>query len=121
MNAGWVFGFGEYHASTEKAALAHAKRLGYDSLNVVCYYTEWDEVDEDEWFTEGGDRIDCDDLRLVKLSLSHFLVEVTEDIALAYYLRKDLTGAQIVDLYGDLPDYDIVEQIDNIISILKKV
>jgi hypothetical protein len=126
MNTGWVFRDGEYYASTEESALAYAKRLGCESIeeaynDELCYYTEWEEIDEDEWFTELGECVNGDELRLVMLSLSHVLTEVTEDIVIAYYLHKDLTGAEVADLFGDWADFQIIEFVDGLIDTMKKV
>lgn len=55
INEGYVFNDGDYYCSTEEAALAYAKRLGYDDLkdaydNEAYYYTEWEEYDGDYWY-----------------------------------------------------------------------
>lgn len=59
MNEGYVFGDGEQYACDEESALQIAQQYGYDNLDDAFeddayYYTEWDEVDEDEWYDEDG-------------------------------------------------------------------
>lgn len=59
MNEGFVFGNGEMYFSEEIYALEYAIKIGYDNLDDAYnddayYYTEWDEVDEDEWYDEDG-------------------------------------------------------------------
>lgn len=63
MNEGYCFGDGEHYACDEESALQIAKLYGYigNTYNLedaykdgVYYYTEWDEVDEDEWYDEDG-------------------------------------------------------------------
>jgi hypothetical protein len=60
INEGYVFRDGEMYASDKDSAIYVAtKHYGYDSLsdcydNGMCYYTEWNEVDEDEWYDEDG-------------------------------------------------------------------
>ncbi len=55
MDAGFVFNDGLYYCSTEEAALAYAKSLGYKDLQEsydddVSYYTHWDADDEEYWY-----------------------------------------------------------------------
>ena len=55
MNSGWVFDDDMNYFKYECDATQHAKDKGYSSLeeaydNDICYYTEWDEVDSDEWY-----------------------------------------------------------------------
>jgi hypothetical protein len=66
MNEGWVINdhekFGLRYYKHEADVLAYAKERGYDSLEALyeaCeesgeldefYYTEWDELDDDEWY-----------------------------------------------------------------------
>jgi hypothetical protein len=62
MNEGWVINGGVMYIKYEADALAHAKEQGYDSIDAMyeaCeddgesdgfYWTEWEELDEDEWY-----------------------------------------------------------------------
>ncbi len=62
MNEGWVINGGDMYIKYEEDALAHAKEQGYDSIDAMyeaCeedgesdgfYWTEWEELDEDEWY-----------------------------------------------------------------------
>ena len=59
MNEGYCFGDGEMYACDETSALLIAKEYGYNNLddaydNDAYYYTEWDEIDDDEWYDEDG-------------------------------------------------------------------
>ena len=55
MNSGWVFEDSMKYAKTQADALSLVQDLGYNCLldaynSDVCYYTEWPEVDPDEWY-----------------------------------------------------------------------
>lgn len=66
MNEGYVVGDGELYFANETDLLIHLKsRGGMEGLSdeyilaeaynlEEYYYTEWDEVDEDEWYDEDG-------------------------------------------------------------------
>jgi hypothetical protein len=59
MNEGYVFNDGEKYACDESSALQIAQQYGYDNLDDAYnghayYYTEWDEVDDDEWYDADG-------------------------------------------------------------------
>lgn len=79
MNEGWVWGEGTYYTSTMENTISELRsdikdgaydfdEFGADKLlslsddellqyaydNDVLYYTEWKEVDEDEWYDENG-------------------------------------------------------------------
>jgi hypothetical protein len=61
MNEGYVFGDGEMYASDKESAIKLAiENYGYDNLSDaydddVCYYTEWDEINEnEEYYDEDG-------------------------------------------------------------------
>jgi len=57
MNSGWVVNGGEFYIKDESAALLFAKGHGWSSIEELhdhdpdnFYYTEWPELDEDEWY-----------------------------------------------------------------------
>ncbi len=74
INEGYVFGDGELCFSTEEQLIDHLRGLDWEDSNGkrskdieddaelmdyfynedVYYYTEWDEVDEDEWYDADG-------------------------------------------------------------------
>lgn len=59
MNDGYVFGDGEQYAIDKESALVIAKKYGYDSLEEAYedgayYYTEWEEIDDDFYYSEDG-------------------------------------------------------------------
>lgn len=60
MNEGYVFGDGEMYASDKQSAIKLAEKYGYDNLvdaydDGLCYYTEWEEIDDDEeYYDENG-------------------------------------------------------------------
>jgi len=58
MNSGWVINEGDFYIKDEAVALEFAKGHGWASIQELhdhdpdnFYYTEWEEVDEeDEWY-----------------------------------------------------------------------
>ena len=60
MNEGYVFGDGGMYASDKESAMKLAtENYGYDNLedaydDDVCYYTEWEEADDDVYYDENG-------------------------------------------------------------------
>ena len=55
MNEGYVVGDGDYYIKYEADAEKWCKEAGYASIEdayeeEAIYYTEWEELDEDEWF-----------------------------------------------------------------------
>jgi len=70
INEGYVFGDGELYFSEEKHLIDHLRsRDSMDELSNefilneayeqdLYYYTEWDEVDEDEWYDADGNAIE---------------------------------------------------------------
>lgn len=60
MNEGYVFNYGEMYASDKESAIKLAFDVyGFQSLSDayecgICYYTEWEEVDEDFFFDADG-------------------------------------------------------------------
>ena len=60
MNEGYVFRDGEMYASDKESAIKLALDVyGFQSLgdaydNGMCYYTEWEEVDEDCYYDSEG-------------------------------------------------------------------
>lgn len=74
INEGYVFGDGEMYFTTREALIDHLRGLDWvdadgdssqdltDDEDILeffynedaYYYTEWDEVDEDEWYDEDG-------------------------------------------------------------------
>ena len=73
INEGYVFGDGELYFSEEKHLIDHLKsRGGMDGLSdefilkeaydqEEYYYTEWEEIDDDEWYDADGSLHICDD------------------------------------------------------------
>ena len=80
MNTGWVWKDGEAHYSKQEFLIEPIKKVlresdewsekrieqasedelvqwAYD--NEICYYTEWEEVDEDGYYLEDGTWLDC--------------------------------------------------------------
>ena len=65
INEGYVVGDGDLYFSEEKYLIEHLRSRGWmDGLDEFIlkeaylsdeyYYTEWDEVDEDDWYDEDG-------------------------------------------------------------------
>lgn len=59
MNEGYCFGDGEKYFKYKKGATAYAKEIGYSTLkeaydDEAYYWTEWEEVDEEEYFDAKG-------------------------------------------------------------------
>ena len=73
MNEGYVVGDGElYFSDVEHLIIWLRNRGGMDGLsdefildeaynNEEYYYTEWEEIDDDEWYDEYGSLHICDD------------------------------------------------------------
>jgi hypothetical protein len=73
INEGYVVGDGELYFSEEKHLIAHLRsRGGMDGLSdefilkeaydqEEYYYTEWEEIDDDEWYDADGSLHICDD------------------------------------------------------------
>lgn len=63
MNEGYCFGDGIAYASDEKSATKIAKDMGYSSLQESYedenhYFTTWEEIDEDYYYTEDGEYVE---------------------------------------------------------------
>ncbi len=59
MNSGWCFEDGVSYAATEELALAEAKEYGCNTLQEafdkeICYRTDWEELDDDEYYLTDG-------------------------------------------------------------------
>lgn len=55
MNEGYCFMYGEGYAKDKDSALKLAQSLGYSNLedaykDETYFYTEWTELDSDEWY-----------------------------------------------------------------------
>lgn len=64
MNEGWCIWDGDFYSSTEGGAIQLLKSHGFDGTldeaydANICYYTEWEELDEDEAYDEDGNLIE---------------------------------------------------------------
>jgi len=60
MNSGWVFGDGDFYIKEESDVVWLLERRGSNLRSAyydgICYYTEWDEIDEEEWFDVDGNQ-----------------------------------------------------------------
>jgi hypothetical protein len=81
INEGYVVGDGELYFSSKDDLLSHLRELDWEdcngNLSTDCetdedlleffyndeyyYYTEWEEIDEDEWYDADGSLHICDD------------------------------------------------------------
>jgi hypothetical protein len=64
MNEGFVLWDGDFYSSTEEGAIQLLKAHGFDGTleeaydAEICYYTEWEELDEDEAYDEDGNLVE---------------------------------------------------------------
>ena len=63
MNSGYIFNNGEYYCQTQEQAMIYIKKLGLNWVNEIkkfvtknewFFYTEWEDLDEEEYFDEEG-------------------------------------------------------------------
>lgn len=63
MNSGYIFNNGKYYCQTEEQAKNYVEGLGlnwneeiktFGTKDEWFYYTEWEVIDEDEYFNEDG-------------------------------------------------------------------
>jgi hypothetical protein len=65
MNEGYCFFDGEEYAADENSALKLAKEYGYETLEEAWaddayYWTEWDELYHDGYYTKDGEWVDTE-------------------------------------------------------------